>query len=479
MANAQAHQNQRQKGIYLIWVFVMVPILLGFLVFSIDMGVFLNEKAKAQTAADAAALAGVYMVRRIFDIDPDEVDIDKQAVVVEAVRGAAEENGFIHNPDGYPKVEVIYPVPDSANPPSPYPLTVEKAGNAEAGTAAYVRVTITQASDSVFAPILGIDQGIINATALGRYKEKKPRSCPGIFIYPDFPRRPQQLDLKQASKLSVSGGGIYIDSDHENALAGSAGSTVSADWIQASGGTGNAQILYECLDNPTPCPELYKDLDADFIPPEVVMPAPTANFPACGPSQGECDTPGACPCTLSNPTCQPLGSGACRVFYGTTVVQPDDLPAGQEYCFITAGKYCDGLTIDNNTPNTFKVKLQPYVAEGGVVPYKDDFFYMMDGVLEIDKTTVVADAAGSGHGITIYAPDEGFGSTFSVDLDYSTLTSWAGDDCDADLPTTTPDGSMRIWAGRLGLAHASCLNLHSYDTDKCGSPKVIYTGLVP
>lgn len=490
MFTKQALTSTHQGGIYLIWVFVWVPMMLGFLALSIDTGVFLNEKAKAQTAADAAALAGVYVVRRLFDAEEvigDPFGADAQAAVHEAAGRAATENGFEHSPPEV-TVNVTYPVPDSANPPSPYPLLAEKAGGTEAGTAAYVRVTITQKSDSVFASYLGIVEGEISVTALGRYKEKKPRSCPGIFIYPDDPRRPQQLDLKQASQLSVSDGGIYIDSDHENALSGSAGSTVTADWIQASGGTGNATIVYECQDNPTPCPELYKDLDPNFSPPQVTEPIdPVDNLPACGPSEGVCGTADAsgnlpCPCTLSSPTCQALGSGACRVFSGTTVVRPSHLPPGPpvaEYCILTAGKYCNGLTIDNNTASPFKVKLQPYVRSGGLIEYRDDFFYMMNGVLDIDKTTVIADDAGTGHGITIYAPNEGGGSTFSVDLDYSRITSWEVDDCDVGVPASTPDGSVRIWAGRLGLAHASCLNMHSYQTSACGSPLVIYTGLVP
>ena len=488
MFTKQALNITHQRGIYLIWVFVMIPMLLGFLALSIDTGIFLNEKGKAQTAADAAALAGVYTVRRLFDAEEvigDPFGASAQAAVVDAARRAAGENGFVHSPPRV-TVDVTYPVPDSANPPSPYPLPAEKVGGAEAGTAAYVRVTITQTSDSVFASILGIVEGEIRATALGRYKEQSPRPCPGIFIYPDYPRRPQQLDLKQASMLSVNDGGIYIDSDHENALAGSAGAVVTANWIQASGGTGNATVVYNCLDNPTPCPELYKDLDSSFVPPVVDMPDPTADFPACDtpgtpPACGTLDTFGnkVCPCTLSSPTCQPLSIGDCRVFHGTTVVRPSHLPAGQEYCILTAGKYCDGLTIDNNTNNPFKVKLQPYVSGGGVVEYKDDFFYMMDGILDIDKTLVLADDAGTGHGITIYVSDEGGGATYSVDLDYSTLTSWVDDDCDEGVPISSPNGSMRIWVGRLGLAHASCLNLHSYETAACGAPLVIYTGLVP
>lgn len=485
-----------QRGIYLIWVFVMVPVLLGFLAFSIDMGIFLNERGKAQTAADAAALAGVYTVRQLFDADEligDPLGTTAQAADSDAALRAAAENGFAHNPPDV-TVQVTYPVPDSANPPSPYPLANEKLGGAQYGTAAYVLVAITQTSSSVFAPFLNIDEGVIGATAMGRYKEQKPRSCPGIFIYPDTPRRPSQLDLKQASSLNISSGGIYIDSDHNNALAGSAGSTVTADWIQSSGGTGNAQIDYICRDNPTPCPELYKDLDATFTIPAVTIPV-TADFPAC-PSGGASTPPACgtidtatgnpvCPCTLSAP-CAPLATGGCRVFQNTPEVGPDDLPVGADrnttYCTLTAGKYCGGLTIRNdNSGQPFKVKLQPYISGGGVADEaRDTYFYMVNGQLIVRKTLVVADDGGvTGQGITIHAPDEGSGSTYSVDLDYSTLTSWANDDCDADVPVAPPDGSLRIYAGRLGLAHGSCLNLHSYDTENCGAPLEIYTGLVP
>ena len=494
---AKYHHNPPcHRGIYLIWIFVLIPILLGFLAFSVDMGLFLNEKGKAQTAADAAALAGVYTVRRLFDAEEvigDRFGASAQAAVLDAARRAAADNGFTHDPPGV-IVDVVYPVPDSANPPSPYPLPSEQAETLENKTAAYVRVTITQTTNSVFAPILGIDEGITSATALGRYKEQKPKSCPGIFIYPDDPRRPQQLDLKQASKLSVSEGGIYIDSDHANALAGSAGSTVTADWIDSSGGTGNAQIVYICRDNPTPCPDLYKDLDANFTAPNPTIPV-TTDYPACTAGASTPDTCGTldgagnpiCPCTLSDP-CSPLAAGGCRVFTNTPVVGPDDLTAAglnrfTDYCKLTAGKYCGGLTIRNdNSGDPFKVKLQPYVS-GGVVADedKDAFFYILNGVLEVDKSTVVADDGGvTGQGITIYVPDEGSGSTFSVDLDYSTLSSWENDtDCDAGDPPPTPNGSMRIWVGRLGLAHASCLNLHSYESAACGSPLEIYTGLVP
>ncbi|HEU4345331.1 MAG TPA: Tad domain-containing protein, partial [Candidatus Binatia bacterium] len=52
------------RGQVLVWTSLLIVILLGFLALAMDGGFLYQHKRQMQTAADSAALAGAYEVKR-------------------------------------------------------------------------------------------------------------------------------------------------------------------------------------------------------------------------------------------------------------------------------------------------------------------------------------------------------------------------------------------------------------------------------
>ena len=51
--------KQKRRGITMVFVVILIPVLLGAAALTVDVGLLVNTKTDLQIAADAAALAGV------------------------------------------------------------------------------------------------------------------------------------------------------------------------------------------------------------------------------------------------------------------------------------------------------------------------------------------------------------------------------------------------------------------------------------
>lgn len=70
----------RQRGSVLIWFALLLPVLLGFLAFAIDLAYLYQTKVELQNAADAAALAGALGVSKKPSGAIDWTDVPSDAL---------------------------------------------------------------------------------------------------------------------------------------------------------------------------------------------------------------------------------------------------------------------------------------------------------------------------------------------------------------------------------------------------------------
>lgn len=443
------HSPRLQTGVYLIWVFIMIPVLAGLLAFAADIGLFQNDKSTSQTVADAAAQAGINVVRRVFYTPTATLSATVKAGHVRtAVLGAANAAGFANS-----DVTITYCPRSSelgdvsgtgpcwrlgntnnrvASPSSTYPMATEAVGGAEADTAAYVHVALTKSTTSYFARFLRVmNFPSVSVSAMTRAKER-PMSCPGTYITPDG--GPKGLDIK-SSTLTVNSGGILVDLDHNNALAGTSG-TVTADWIRVAGGQGNPNVLYVCRLKPSPCPALNQPLEP-ALRPVIDYPSVNCNDYSCDQSRGR--NPNGCDFAVD------------KVYVNKRVTSSN--------VTLRAGTYCGGLQIDHAS-NVILAR------DGATLVYR--FVEKTNGNGTDGKLTIISSSVTTlnspGDGVILLSETATHGDNYAVDLESSTLTGYA-----------------RIYAEGLQLTSSNLSmdnNLTGVVGTLCGAPLELTTGLV-
>jgi len=481
MSRQRLSPRKPEAGFYLVLITFLLPALIGFLAFSVDLGLIMAQRSQAQSTADGAALAGAFAAKRVFRW-PGMTVTQKAVAVLDAVKAELTKNQFpaadgrvqvtYCPPEGYGgSVCLTYPTPftspnslvAASAPSTYYPLASEYPNMTEKNTAAYVRVSLSEETTSFFGQVLGI-MGFpaVNVSALARYKEGDYLPCPGIYIFVDG--SPQQIDMKQSSGIVVQGGGIYMDSTSNNALSGTAGSYMTALWIQATGGTGNAVITYECTLQATPCPVLYQVLPADAVP---IINVPTVS----------CPDPPAGQSTNYFPNNNLTGGVYVNRHVTAPISADPTYDATYDAVILTAGTYCGGLTIDGvgGSSTSPKVILRP--RYDAATNHTDDVFHFKNtaqgnqdnGALNILNGSHVQggmDINGNGviDGVILYIPTTKPGQ-FSVNIDNSSV-----------------GGYLRIYANNLGLSQGALLDFTAYDLDlngnRCGRPLQKNTWLV-
>ena len=307
MCLLQIGVRRQQRGSYMIWMLILIPIIFGWLGLSIDAGYALSEKNRAQSAADAAAIAAVLTLHNKRSYS------EAQA----AAESALADNGFTGTVTVGNNVNHTPTETQSDFFCADCPGYVDK----------YVGVTVTTQSPLFINKWYSDDGVSLTAHAVARAeKTGASSSCPGIYAN----SLGKATNLLQGSDFTVSQGGIYIGVPETESISlyGSSGgnsnpAVLSGDWIEIMDGaeTTTGSVSF----NPTPT-----DLSEDRETPD---PAPTglANYNNCVLNAGIF----AC-------GCRKQGSGyAC--------------PPGISKKILPAGNYIGGLTIIN-TPN---VILQP------------------------------------------------------------------------------------------------------------------------
>jgi Flp pilus assembly protein TadG len=149
--------RSRRRGSVIVYVALGIVVFIGTASLSVDMGNLYNRKAKSQTAADAAALAGAYQLSQFRDNQADK-----------AAREAADANGYKTDPARGITVTTTYPVPGQ---PKQY------------------RVRVARREPMFFARIFGLPTRNVASTATAEYDTLAPLSITGGGVYgqPDGP----------------------------------------------------------------------------------------------------------------------------------------------------------------------------------------------------------------------------------------------------------------------------------------------------
>jgi Putative Flp pilus-assembly TadE/G-like len=211
-----------ERGSVAITVVLTMTVLLGFAALVVDIGLNWAARTSAQTAADAAALAGV---SRLLDEGPAGallgVESYLDANVDGLVPGAAgwatdgsEANGEV----------VCWVLP--AGPPSP------GAGCPDGSNALQV-ITPPIQVQYAFAPVLGQSSNSIRARAAAGAGPAAPNNCVLCLLDPAAPAALESLGF---GDVTVNGGGLAVNSTDPLALVLAGGGDISAAQIRVIGG---------------------------------------------------------------------------------------------------------------------------------------------------------------------------------------------------------------------------------------------------
>jgi hypothetical protein len=198
-----------EKGQVIVWTALMAIVLFGFVALAIDGGFFFQHKRRMQTAADSAAVAGAYEIRR-------DTEINQTALEVVA-RHDATLNGFSHGSDNV-SVAVFRP-PTSGT---------------YIGDNSYVEAIVTHQHRTFFARVLNLlGSGINFNTATVRARAVAggvTRDC----IYVLDPDDEKAFEISSGSGVDARCG-VQVNSDDNKALSVTSGSSLDATSIDVKG----------------------------------------------------------------------------------------------------------------------------------------------------------------------------------------------------------------------------------------------------
>lgn len=351
MIGISTRSKYKQSGTYVIWVLLLLPVLVGALALSFDAGIAMIDHQRARTAADAAALAGAFAVKRDL-ADLRSADADVKAAAVERVEIAAREiaasNGFSHGDDG---VQVTVNYPPSTEQSIYYSVKLADAVDIKQAKSIYLGVTVQRPVRTRFAHLLlpqeELDEFTIVASAVGRAGTTgKFNSCPALYMYGGGMANKKVLDLGKGADFEVLDGGIFINYNSTGtALYGSnEGSSMTAEWIEKSVNAGQTgQVDYFCTKYPadSPCPK------------------PVSDF------RYEPEKPPTATCTVANKQCcvrngyLKCGCSAVNCALNKDTDHAKVCSPGIAVTKLTAGDYCEGLTIYNTGTAASPLILKP------------------------------------------------------------------------------------------------------------------------
>jgi Putative Flp pilus-assembly TadE/G-like len=215
-----------ERGTVAITVVLAITVLLGFAALVVDIGLNWAARTSAQTAADAAALAGA-----------SQLVADGPAAALVTVESFldANVNGLVPAAAGWASdgseangEVVCWVLP--AGPPGP------GAGCPDGSNALQVTTPPIQVQYA-FAPVLGQTSNSIRARAAAAAGPAAPNNCVLCLLDPGAPRALENLGF---GDVTVNGGGIAVNSDDPLALVLAGVGDISAEQIRVIGGLSDA-----------------------------------------------------------------------------------------------------------------------------------------------------------------------------------------------------------------------------------------------
>lgn len=209
-----------ERGSVAITVALCMTVLLGFAALVVDVGLNWATRTSAQTAADAAALAGASRLlvdgpaAAISEVEALlELNVDGLTGVAGWATDGVEANGEI----------VCWTLP--ADPPGP-------GADCPDGSNALQVITPPIEVQYAFAPVLGKASNSIKALAAAGVGPAAPNNCVLCLLDTDGASR---LAALGSGAIRAAGGGIVVNSDDPEALVSVNGDIV-ADQIRVVGG---------------------------------------------------------------------------------------------------------------------------------------------------------------------------------------------------------------------------------------------------
>lgn len=257
----------RQKGVVLPLVAISLFGILAVAGLAVDSGEVYEDYRRAQTAADAAALAGAF-----------EKFYGRDASIHTSAYTEAGNNGFADNQDG---IDVVVHHP---------PISGMYAGDQFS-----VEVTVSQPSPTFFLGVLGIDTINYTARAVANGNTANGINC----VYVLSPDREKALEVSSDSVLDARCG-IWVNSNDSQGSSVESGACVKAGEITIVGGYKEGQVCdadggpaYECT-AAGECPLYGKGKPPALQPVQADDPFSTLQAPMVDRSPGACPPPETC-----------------------------------------------------------------------------------------------------------------------------------------------------------------------------------------
>ena len=254
-----------ELGSVAITVVLSMTVLLGFAALVVDVGLNWAARTSAQSAADAAALAGA-----------SRLLVDGPAAAITTVRDTLNDNvagivaGVGWASDGLESNGEVVCWTLPGDPPDPV-----AGGVCPPGSNALKVVTPPINVQYAFAPVLGKSTNSIKAAAAAAAGPAAPNNCVLCLLDPGAPRALEDLGF---GDVTVNGGGIAVNSSNVLALVAAGAGDISATQIRVIGGlsdpgVGNLFPPAELGGPPVPDPL------ADLPPPDLLGSPPIPRDP--------------------------------------------------------------------------------------------------------------------------------------------------------------------------------------------------------
>jgi hypothetical protein len=220
-----------ERGSVAITVALTMTVLLGFAALVVDVGLNWAARTSAQSAADAAALAGA---SRLLADGPAAALLTVEELLTDNLPDLSLLSGWATDGLEANGEVVCWTLP--GGPPGP-------GADCPAGSNALQVITPPVEVHYAFAPVLGKSSNSIKATAAAGAGPAAPNNCVLCLLAPGGPRGLQVLG---SGGVDVTGGGIVVNSDHPLALVLAGSGDISANQIRVVGGvrdTGAGRLL--------------------------------------------------------------------------------------------------------------------------------------------------------------------------------------------------------------------------------------------
>ena len=443
MLNTMPSNNKKQRGFIIPLASISLLALIAMVGFALDTGKVYSDYRLAQTAADAAALAGAF-----------EKFNSRESTIATAANSEAATNGFTHGIDG---------ITITINNP---PTSGYYQGDFDS-----VEVIINQSTTTFFLPVLGINTIDSTVRAVANGNTASGKNC--VFVLDPDHEGAFRVDSKSSLKASC---GIWVNSDDKQASMVESGGCVEAGVIAIVGGYKTDQgcdlggDAYQC-ESAGDCPIYGKGKSAEASP----MPAADPFINLTAPAVNR--EPNSCP---NDESCNATGCSGKEKDPGGPY-EPYTIENGGSIT-LEPGTYCGGILVkDGNVtmePGVYIMRGGGFTVEGGdadvfgeSISIYNTCYYACDGsdngkehysILDINSSATVDLSAPSCNG--------GGGSSCTKALDgilfYSDRNARASDDpggapvnrIDSDVDARL-SGAIYVWNQHL-----------KFHSDSTGSP---------